>query len=189
MVGQLSLAEALMNPRLGANVRLEAISRVIDWGPIERLAETIRPGGGRPPYPAGSMIKALYLQILYGLSDPGLEEALIDRLSFRRFCGFELDEATPDETTICRFRCVASEKRLMEACFEEVNRQLDAKGLIVRKGTLMDATLLPAASRKPGRKAGKGARVANEPGASWTMKNGKSHFGYRLHVGTDQGSN
>lgn len=188
-MGQLSLAEALMNPRLGVNARLEAISQVIDWSPIERLAEAIRPGGGRPPYRAGSMVKALYLQMLYGLSDPGLEEALVDRLSFRRFCDFELDEATPDETTICRFRCMASEEKLMEACFDEVNRQLDAKGLIVRKGTLMDATLLPAASRKPGRKTEKGARVAREPGASWTKKNGRSHFGYRLHVGTDQGSN
>jgi IS5 family transposase len=135
------------------------------------------------------MIKALYLQILYGLSDPGLEEALVDRLSFRRFCEFELDEATPDETTICRFRCAASEKGLMQACFEEVNRQLDAKGLIVRRGTLMDATLVPAASRKPGVETGKGARVAREPGASWTKKNGKSHFGYRMHMGSDQDHN
>jgi len=187
--GQPSFVEAFMDPRLGANARLEAISRVIDWGPIERLAEAIRPGGGRPPYRSGAMIKALYLQMLYGLSDPGLEEALIDRLSFRRFCGFELDETTPDETTICRFRGVAARKGLMKACFEAVNQQLDAKGLIVRKGTLMDATLLAAASRKPDMEQGKGARVEREPGASWTQKNGKSYFGYRLHVATDQAHN
>jgi IS5 family transposase len=188
--GQLSLAEALMNPRLGANARLAAIAKVIDWEPLIGLGEQVRAGGkGRPPYRAGPMIKALYLQMLYGLSDPGLEEALIDRLSFRRFCGFELDEATPDETTICRFRGAASRLGVMQACFEEVNRQLDAKGLIVRKGTLMDATLLAAASRKPDIKKGKGAGVEREPGASWTRKNGKSHFGYRLHLSTDQGSN
>jgi IS5 family transposase len=188
--GQLSLAEVLMDPRLGVNARLEAIAKVIDWGPLERLAEQVHAGGkGRPPYRAGPMIKALYLQMLYGLSDPGLEEALIDRLSFRRFCGFELDERTPDETTICRFRGVAARLGVMGACFEEVNRQLDAKGLIVRKGTLMDATLLAAASRKPDIKKGKGARLEREPGASWTRKNGRSHFGYRLHVATDQGFN
>jgi IS5 family transposase len=188
--GQLCLAEALMNPRLGANARLAAISKVIDWGPLIGLADQVRAGvKGRPPYRAGPMIKALYLQILYGLSDPGLEEALIDRLSFRRFCGFELDEATPDETTICRFRGAAARLGVMQACFEEVNRQLDAKGLIVRKGTLMDATLVAAASRKPDMKQGKAARLAREPGASWTRKNGKSHFGYRLHVSTDQGFN
>jgi len=78
---------------------------------------------------------------------------------------------------------------VLEACFEAVNRQLDAKGLILRTGTLMDATLLPAASSKPGIKSGKGARVEREPGAAWVVKNGRSHFGYRLHVGTDQGSN
>lgn len=188
--GQLSLAEALMNPKLGSNARLAAISRVIDWEPLVDLAEQVRGGAkGRPPYRAGPMIKALYLQMLYGLSDPGLEEALIDRLSFRRFCGFELDEATPDETTICRFRGAAARLGVMQACFEEVNRQLDAKKLIVRKGTLMDATLLAAASRKPDMKKGKAARLEREPGASWTRKNGRSYFGYRLHVSTDQGHN
>lgn len=188
--GQLSLAEVLMNPRLGVNARLEAISKVIDWGPLERLGERVHATGkGRPPYRAGPMIKALYLQMLYGLSDPGLEEALIDRLSFRRFCGFELDEATPDETTICRFRGAAARLGVMLACFEEVNRQLDAKGFIVRKGTLMDATLLAAASRKPSMKEGKAARLEREPGASWTRKNGRSHFGYRLHVSTDEDFN
>lgn len=184
---QLSLAETLLDPRLGSNGRLKAISEVIDWAPLEALAGSIHAGQtGRRPYPAGAMIKALYLQTLYGLSDPGLEEALVDRLSFRRFCGFGLDEATPDETTICRFRMAASQKGVLAACFEEVNRQLDAKGLILRKGTLVDATLLAAASRAPSHKAGKAARVKREPGASWTRKNGKSHFGYRLHIGADQ---
>jgi IS5 family transposase len=183
---QLSLAEALLDPRLGTNARLQAISQVIDWGPLEQLAGTIHCSQtGRPSYPAGPMIRALYLQTLYGLSDPGLEEALIDRLSFRRFCGFGLDEATPDETTICRFRQAAAEKGVLEACFQEVNRQLDAKGLVLRKGTLIDATLLAAASRKPSHKAGKAARREREPGASWTRKGGKSHFGYRLHLGAD----
>ena len=184
---QLSLAEALADPRLGSNARLDAIAMAIDWAPLEQLAEGVRDGSmGRKPYRPGPMIRALYLQMLYGLSDPGLEEALVDRLSFRRFCGFGLDEATPDETTICRFRGAAARKGVMQACFEEVNRQLDARGLIVRSGTLMDATLLAAASRKPDIKKGKGARNEQEPGASWTRKNGRSHFGYRVHVATDQ---
>lgn len=184
---QLSLAETLLDSRLGSNGRLAAIAAVIDWAALERLAGSVQAGQtGRPPYRAGAMIRALYLQTLYGLSDPGLEEALLDRLSFRRFCGFGLDEATPDETTICRFRGEASRQGVLEACFAEVNRQLDAKGLILRRGTLIDATLLAAASRKPGHKAGKAARLEREPGASWTRKNGRSHFGYRLHIGADQ---
>jgi transposase, IS5 family len=187
---QLSLAEALMDPRLGVNARLEAISAVIDWAPLERLAGAVHASAiGRRPYRAGAMIKALYLQMLYGLSDPQLEEALNDRLSFRRFCGFGPDETMPDETTIWRFKAAAAAKGVMQACFAEVNRQLDGKGLIVRKGTLMDATIVAAASRKPDLKQGKGARLAREPGASWTRKNNRSYFGYRLHVATDQDYN
>ena len=185
----MSLVEALLDPRLGSNERLRAISQVIDWTPLEALAGRLRSDGGRPAYPGGQMIKAIYLQRLYGLSDKGLEEALLDRLSFRRFCGMELDDATPDETTILRFRTDAAQSGVLRACFEEVNRQLDAKGLILRKGTLMDATIIGSASRKPDRKQPKGAKLEREAGASWTRKNGKSYFGYRLHVGTDQGSN
>ena len=185
--GQLGFAEAFVSPRLGSNRKLERLDGVIDWSALERLASRVRPGGrGRPPYAPLSMLKALYLQALYDLSDPGLEEALLDRLSFRRFCGFALDEETPDETTICRFRADAG--AVLEAAFEEVNRQLDGAGLILRKGTLMDATLVAAASRPPSYKAGAGARAAREPGADWTRKKGRAFFGYKAHLGVDQGS-
>ena len=70
------------------------------------------------------MLKALLLQRLYALSDPQLEEALFDRLSFRRFCGFAAGEGAPDETTLCRFRQDAAESGVLEACLDEVNRQL-----------------------------------------------------------------
>lgn len=89
---------------------------------------------------------------------------------------------------MCRFRKALVAAEVLEGCFAEVGRQLDAKGLMLRKGTLLDATIVPAASRKPGKEAGKGAGVEREPGAAWTVKNGRSHFGYRLHVGADQGS-
>src|SRR5512143_124381 len=141
---QLSMVEALMDPRLGANAKLARIDELIDWTRLAPQATRLRGGaGGRPPYPPLSMLKALYLQTLYDLSDPGLEEALLDRLSFRRFCGFAADRPTPDETTICRFRAAAAAAGVLAECFAEVNRQLDAKGLILRKGTLMDATSSP----------------------------------------------
>jgi transposase, IS5 family len=201
---QISLAEAFLDPRMGLRGKLKALSAVIDWAPLARLAAQVRPGDqGRPPYPALAMLKALYLAGLYDLSDPGLEEALIDRVSFRLFCGFSLEEKTPDETTLLRFRhdCVAA--GVLEAAFAEVNRQLEAKGLMVKKGTLMDATIIAAASARPPHKrkdqaaaqAGTAAPpeadappVAREPGASFTRKGGKSYFGYRLHVGADEGS-
>ena len=134
------------------------------------------------------MLKALYLQALYDLSDPRLEQEFCDRLSFRRFCGFALDEATPDETTILRFRHAAAAAGVLERCLAEVNRQLDAKGLMLKKGTLMDASIVAATHNPPKKQAGMGAAHPREPGADWTNKNGKSFFGYKLHVGVDEGS-
>jgi IS5 family transposase len=189
MAAQLGFADAFVDPRLGSNDKLSAIDALIDWAALERLLGRLRAAPtGRPPYKALPMLKALYLQALYDLSDPGLEEALLDRLSFRRFCGFALDERTPDETTICRFRADGSRAGVLEACFGEVNRQLEAKGLVLKKGTLMDASIIAAAHNPPPRQAGMGAAHPREPGADWTNKNGKSFFGYKLHVGMDEDS-
>ncbi len=185
--GQLGFTDAFVSSGLGSNRKLERLEALIDWVPLERLVCGVREGRrGRPPYAPLSMLKALYLQALYDLSDPGLEEALLDRLSFRRFCGFALDGGTPDETTLCRFRSDAGP--VLKAAFEEITRQLDAAGLILRKGTLMDATLVSAASRAPSYKAGAGTRSAREPGADWTKKKGKAFFGYKVHIGVDAGS-
>jgi IS5 family transposase len=184
---QMSMIEALIDPRLGSNERLSRIDAMIDWSPIKAIVGKLREGAiGRPPYPALVMAKALYLQALYELSDPGLEEALLDRLSFRRFCGLGLDSETPDETTILRFRHAAAEAEVMQACFAEINRQLEAKGLVLKKGTLMDATLVAASHAPPKFSAGPGAAHPREPEASWTKKNGRAHFGYKVHLGMDQ---
>jgi IS5 family transposase len=186
---QLGFVEALLDPRMSLRGKLKALSEVIDWKPLEGLARQVRPGSvGRKPYDALAMLKALYLASLYDLSDPALEEALIDRVSFRLFCGFSLQEETPDETTLCRFRNDCTAAGILIAAFEEVNRQLDAKDLIVRKGTLLDASIVAAASRRPPLTAGSKPYLPREPGASFTRKGGKSHFGYRLHVGVDAGS-
>ena len=147
-----SLVDVLLDPRMGLNRRLEAIHAVLDWAPLARLGRTVRAGrGGRPPYDGLAMLKALVLQRLYALSDPGLEEALGDRASFRRFCGFGLDAATPDETTLCRFRIDAAQLGVVEAALAEVNRQLDAQGLILRTGTLVDASIVAARAQAAGR--------------------------------------
>ena len=189
MGDQRSMVEALMDPRLGTNARLSRIDGLIDWRRLEPLLSGVRNGEtGRPPYPALSMLKALYLQALYDLSDPGLEEALLDRLSFRRFCGLGVEAGTPDETTICRFRAAVSQGGVMEACLAEINRQLDAKGLMLKKGTLLDASIVAATHNPPRREAGMGSAHPKEPGADWTNKGGKSFFGYKMHVGVDEGS-
>jgi IS5 family transposase len=187
--GQLGFAEAFLDPRLGVNETLVRIDGLIAWERVKPLALRVRPGEtGRPPYDGLLMIKALYLQALYDLSDAGLEAALLDRLSFRRFCGLALDAPTPDATTLLRFRHAGAECGALEACFVEVNRQLEAAGLMTKTGTLMDATLIAAKHNPPPKSAGFGAPHPKEPGANWTKKAGKAHFGYKVHVGVDEGS-
>lgn len=184
---QMSLVEALLDPRLGANRKLDRLDALIDWRPLARAALKLRSAStGRPPYAPLAMLKALYLAGLYDLSDPALEEALVDRLSFRRFCGFKLDDGTPDETTICRFRAMAGD--LLLVAFAEINAQLDTRGLVLRKGTLMDATLIAAKTNPPPGEAGLGAKSEAEPDADWTKKNGRAFFGYKAHLGVDEGS-
>jgi len=186
---QLGFASAFVDPRLGSNKKLEAIERLIDWLPLQPLAQQVRPGvDGRPPYNALAMLKALYLQRLYGLSDPELEEALCDKLSFRFFCGFALEDHTPDETTILRFRHDAAKAGVLEQCFAVVTGQLEAKGLLLRQGTMMDASVIRAQRNPPPMKAGKGAVNPQEPDAGWTGRGGKTVLGYKAHLGVDQGS-
>ena len=188
MAEQVSMIDALLGAKLGQNEKLAKIEALIDWSKLSNLVEPQVTALGRPAYPALAMLKAIYLQSLYDLSDPGLEESLLDRLSFRKFCGFGLDQATPDETTICRFRAEAARSKLLERCFAEINRQLEAKGLMLKKGTLMDATIVAARHNPVKRELGEGANHPKEPGAGWINKAGKSYFGYKLHVGVDEGS-
>ncbi len=128
----------------------------------------------------------MLLQQWYGLSDEGLEAAVDDRLSFRRFAGIPLAEAVPDHSSIWRFREELAKRGLAEPLLAEVNRQLDAKGLILRRGTLIDATILEAAVRPPCGDAGEVS--GRDPQAGWTKKNGKSRFGYKAHAAVDEGS-
>lgn len=186
---QLGFASAFADPQLGSNKRLDEIDGLIDWSALAGLVQRVRPGtDGRPPYEALAMLKALYLQRLYDLSDPGLEEALRDRLSFRRFCGFALEDRTPDETTILRFRHDAAKAGVLEECFSVVNRQLDAQGLVLRQGTMMDASIIRGQRRPPPITAGRGAVNPQEPDAGWTGRGGKTVLGYKAHLGVDQGS-
>src|SRR5512134_871690 len=128
----------------------------------------------------------LLLQQWYCLSDPGLEEAVDDRLSFRRFAGLPLDEGVPDHSTLWRFRQELERYGLSEPLFAELNRQLDARGLILRKGTLIDATLVEAAVKPPS--GNDGTVSERDSQAGWTKKNGKSRFGYKAHIAVDQDS-
>lgn len=185
--GQGDLVQAWLSRDLGHNRRLVKISEAFDWDAIERLvSEVYGSRTGRPSWPPLMMFKALLLQQWYGLSDPGLEEALGDRLSFRRFVGLGLDEGSPDHSVISRFRKALRERGLDQQLMDEVERQLDGRGLLVKSGTLLDATLVDAAVKKPGSPAG--SKSQTDPDADWTRKGGKTYFGYKAHIGVDEGS-
>lgn len=194
MSDQKSFVDAFLPAGFGRNERLERISGLLDWSGIESLVKSVRSAEtGRPPYRALVMVRALLLQQWYGLSDPGLEDALSDRVSFRRFCGLALDEATPDETTLCRFRNALKDAGLGEALFAEVSRQLDIAGFMIKTGTLIDASLVASAVRPPrdgSTPKGTESRSEHDPDANWTRrgKDRRLFFGYKLHVGVDRGS-
>lgn len=187
-VGQASFAEALV--RGSGNARLERIEGLLDWSALSAVLEGIYGSAkGRPSYPPLMLLKVLLLQGWYGLSDPGMEEALADRLSFRRFVGLSLEDAVPDHSTISRFRTLLAERGLADRVFDEVNRQLEAKQIVIRSGTIIDATAIQAAAATPPRQKG-GGRSKVDPDASWTKhKNtGFARFGYKLHAAVDYGT-
>lgn len=164
------------------------VESLIDWSPIIHILLAVEPERqvGRPGYPALSLFRALLLQSWYGLSDPGLEDALADRVSFRRFAGLSWEDGTPDHSVISRFRTALAERALDQSLFNEVLRQLDTRRIILRRGTLIDATLIDSAIAPPPPDApGRGMRSDKDPDARWTKKGGKATFGYKLHVATD----
>lgn len=181
---QLSLAEALV--RGGKTSQLDEIAALVDWSGLDGLMAGLRSAPvGRPSYPPLVLLRCLLLAQWYGLSDPQLEEALGDRLSFRRFAGLPLDGPVPDETTYCRFRLELASLGLMETLLEELNRQLAAKGQVLKRGTLIDATLVKAAVRPSG-----SAEAPADPDAAFARRQGKAEgvFGFKAHLAMDQGS-
>jgi len=199
-VGQLSLGEGAVVAASGSNGVLERVAVLVDWVPVEALLHELRSGPmGAPGYPALMMFKALLLQRWYALSDPALEEALKDRLSFRRFIGVSLSDPIPDYSTLWRFREALGEAR-SAAVFAQIGRQIEGWGFVLKQGTLIDASLVPAAVKAPpppkgdlppdadGRPASRLVASEHDPDAAWTSKNGKRHFGYKLHIAMDQTS-
>jgi IS5 family transposase len=181
---QLSMADAIIVQQPPKNKVLDDIDQNVDWRPLRRRMEKLysRKGPGRPAYPVVTLFKILLLQSLYNLSDPAAEETIADRLSFRKFLGLNLDESVPDYSTIHRFRDRIAP--IIEELFQLLNQQLEAKGYILKKGTIVDASLVKSSAREPG----KGITTSSDPDASWTRKGGKLYYGYRMHVGLDEKS-
>jgi IS5 family transposase len=162
---------------------LAEMNAVIPWGQLTALVAPHYPQGsrrGRPPMPLQRMLRIYFLQHWFNLSDPGAEEALYDSEAMRRFVGVELgDDAFPDETTILNFRHLLEAHQLTEAMFALVRDLLDTKGLLMKQGTIVDATIIHAPSST------KNARKERDPEMKQTRKGNAWYFGMKVHIGTD----
>jgi IS5 family transposase len=189
--GQFSFAEALMPAGVGRNDQLDRLDGLVRWYRFEKVLAGLRDEGpGRAAWPVLVMFKALLLQALYGLSERELEAALGDRLSFRRFVGLSIEDTVPDHTTLNRFRNGLAQAGLLEKLFSELDRQLDQAGMILRRGTMLDATLIEAVSAPPRKDRDGQERPGQDPDAAFAKRSGKpgSTYGYKAHVGVDEGS-
>ena len=155
---------------------LDEVAALLDWSEIERaLIDISAAAKGEQGWPPLALFRALLLATWHDLSDVRLAEALDDRASFRRFCGFASQDPTPERTTFVRFRRELTLRGLDRVLFEAVTRQLDGRGVVVRTGTLVDATLIPSAS------------IRHDSEARWAgHRRRKPVHGYKAHVATDQ---
>ena len=167
--------------------RLEEMKGIIDWDaflPLFPDRETIR---GRPEYEKKLMLRILFLQSCYSISDEEMEFQIYDRLSFQQFLDFP--EEIPDFSTIWRFREELTEGNIIDIIWDELGRQLEAKGIIVKKGAIQDASFIHA---DPGKKKsgmqgrGREAKTSRSKDGSWTKKGKKSIFGFKSHHKIDE---
>ena len=139
--------------------------------------------GGRPPYPLETMLRVHLLQQWYDLSDPAMEDALIEVATMRRFAGIALiTDRIPDETTILAFRHLLEEKDLGAQIFETVKAHLKANGMAMKQGTIIDATIIEAPSST------KNEKRERDPEMHQTCKGKQWHFGMKVHIGVDSES-
>ena len=169
--------------------KLAQIEPLIDWEAftpiITGLYNNKGPQGGRPNIDPVVMMKILVLQSWYGLSDPELERQVADRISFQRFLGFT--ETLPDYSTVWQLRERLAESGRDRMVWEKLQRQLDAKGLKVRKGVVQDATFITSdpGHAKKDKPRGEEARTRRSRDGTWAKKGVKSSFGYKLHTKAD----
>ena len=162
---------------------LHEMDAVIPWAALVALIAPVypTPGRGRRPMALETMLRIHFLQHWFNLSDPAMEDALYDSEAMRRFARLELsEEALPDESTILRFRHLLEAHALPEQIFATVGTLLAQRGLLMKSGTIVDATILAAPSST------KNATGTRDPEMKQTQKNGQWYFGMKVHVGTDR---
>jgi len=172
----------------GKGDRLAKIDKQIDWERFRPLIKAMytndTPRGGRPNTDEVVMVKLLVLQQWYGLSDPELEKQALNRLDFQNFLGFP--EQPPDYSTVWSFRERLAASMTDSLVWAELQRQLDMKGLKVRKGVAQDASIIEAdPGQCSGKPRGDGALTRRSRDGDWAKRLRESFFGFKLHVKTD----
>jgi IS5 family transposase len=165
-------------------VFLEEMDQVVPWKSLLNLIEPCYPiaGRGRHPYPLDTMLRVHLMQNWFGLSDPAMEEALYEITPMRAFAGLTLTKAIPDETTILNFRHLLEANELAPEILSRVNAYLSRKGLMLKRGSIVDATIIAAPSST------KNAEGERDPEMHQTKKGNQWHFGMKAHIGVDADS-
>ena len=181
------LKHAMKKKQTRRELFLFEMDAVVPWGRLLGLIgphyPKAGPKGGRPPLPLERMLRVYFLQNWYALSDPLAEETLYDSEAMRRFAGIEPGcDRIPDDTTILNFRHLPERHGLTQAIFAEVNAHLADKGITLRSGTLVDATIIDAPSST------KNEARARDPEMSSTKKGNDWYFGMKAHIGVDADS-
>jgi transposase, IS5 family len=178
---QLGLGLKLSTKKTRKREFLEEMERVVPWDVLVQIVEPHYPKAktGRPPFGIETMLRIHYLQQWFALSDPAMEESLHDMPVFREFAKLADTARLPDETTILRFRHLLEKHDLAVDMLRVVNDILQAKGLLMKKGTVVDATLIAAPSST------KNADGERDPEMKQTKKGNQWYFGMRAHIGVD----
>lgn len=161
---------------------LEMMEYLIPWEEWTELVEPYYPKGkrGRPTRGIETMLRMYFLQNWFNLSDEGVEEAIYDSYAFRKFMKMDFTrEQVPDATTLCKFRKLLVEKGIQQAFFSTINKFMDEQGLIMRGGSIVDATIINAPSST------KNAEKKRDAEMQSTKKGNQWYFGMKLHVGVD----
>jgi transposase, IS5 family len=162
-------------------VFLAEMEQVVPWKSLLNLIEPVYPiaGRGRQPYPLETMLRIHLMQNWFALSDPAMEEALYEITSMRAFAHLSLSKAIPDETTILNFRHLLETNELAPEILRRVNSYLARKGLLLKRGSIVDATIIAAPSST------KNAEGTRDPEMHQTKKGNQWHFGMKAHIGVD----
>ena len=166
---------------------LAEMEAVVPWKALIDLIEPHYPKtsskGGRPAYPLATMLRIHLMQQWYSLSDPAMEDALIEVPTMRRFVGIDLvSDRIPDETTILAFRHLLEKHNLGEQIFETVKAHLKDRGMAMKQGTIIDATLIAAPSST------KNKSGERDPEMHQTKKGNQWYYGMKVHIGVDKDS-